>query len=429
MRLKVILNCAWTDLKAAPRRLFLSLTGVSLGLAAFLMVLALSLALENTIDQNFNDSTAVRRFEVFTRGINLGILTLDTSSIFGGESGISTETIEELRKLEQVAAVFPRLDVGLPMGAKGGESILGRSLYTELLLEGLPQEFLNPEEDYGDWTSDRPVPIWVSDKLVDIFNSTVAPSLKLPKLAPNLLIGFTFDLTIGRSLLVRNLKARGNAVLRAQVVGTHPSVSTLGAATTLKIARGLQQEWALEAPSPRYRSAIIDIKATRQLDATLAQLESLGLEADKRAERIRDMLKALKSFALLLTAVFLLLATLLVGQSFSAVLLERRRDLSLYRALGLSRLDMKLLIGAQGIALGLIGSTIGCVLALIFGELSQWALINYLPDFPFKPSTWFIWSGSAMLAALALGTVMTTLAGLWPLKRLTNERSLIEDLH
>ena len=64
MRFRVLVQCAWRDLRAAPRRLFLSLTGIGLGLAALLLVSALSLALERTIDKEFNRSAEFRRLEV-----------------------------------------------------------------------------------------------------------------------------------------------------------------------------------------------------------------------------------------------------------------------------------------------------------------------------------------------------------------------------
>ena len=82
MKLTVIAQCAWTDLKASPRRLVLSLLGVSLGLAALLMVSGLSLGLEETVDREFHASTDIRRVEVRKQGLDLGIVKLDPIRLY-----------------------------------------------------------------------------------------------------------------------------------------------------------------------------------------------------------------------------------------------------------------------------------------------------------------------------------------------------------
>lgn len=429
MRLRVLLQCAWRDLRAAPRRLFLSLTGIGLGLAALLLVSALSLALEQTIDKEFNRSAEFRRLEVRKQSLDLGFIKFDTSRLFGGQSGLSPDVVEDLEALEGIESVYPRLSVGLPMGARGGKAILGRSLYADLLLEGLPAELLSPTEPSIPWTEQDPVPIWVSERLVEIFNTTVATSLQLPQISPGLLQGFTFELVVGRSLLARSLEAKTQGTLKAKIVGTHPDVSTLGAATTLDIASRLQRSWAAEPPPLTFTTLLIDISTTRQLPEIVSTLESMGLEVDQSAQELQEMLGALKMFGFILSGLFLCLASLVVTQSFGASLLERRRDLSLYQGLGFSRRELMMMIGIQGFLLGLVGATLGCLTALGVGEGAEWFLTTILPDFPFKPSQWFIWSASSTLFTGFLGITLTVLAGLLPLRKLIDERSMLEDLH
>ena len=187
-----------------------------------------------------------------------------------------------------------------------------------------------------------------------------------------LLQGFTFDLVIGRSLLARSLEAKTQGTLKAKIVGTHPDVSTLGAATTLEIASRLQRSWAIEPPPPTFTTLLIDISTTRQLPEIVSTLESMGLEVDQSAQELQEMLGALKMFGFILSGLFLCLASLVVTQSFGASLLERRRDLSLYQGLGFSRRELMMMIGIQGFLLGLVGATLGCLTALGVGEGAEW---------------------------------------------------------
>jgi ABC-type antimicrobial peptide transport system permease subunit len=87
------------------------------------------------------------------------------------------------------------------------------------------------------------------------------------------------------------------------------------------------------------------------------------------------------------------------------------------------------MIGAQGFLLGLIGGSLGCISAIVLGEAIQWSLSHLVSDFPFKPSHWFIWSWSSTLFTAVLGTVLTVMAGIIPLRKLTDENSMLEDLH
>ena len=191
----------------------------------------------------------------------------------------------------------------------------------------------------------------------------------------------------------------------------------------------LQQDWARTPPQATFSSLLVDIGATRQLPEVLSMLESMGLEADPGAQELREMLGALKLFGFITSGLFLGLASLVVTQSFGTSLLERRRDLSLYQGLGFSRRELTVMIGIQGLLLGALGSTLGSMIALGLGESAEWFLTNVTPDFPFKPSQWFIWSWSSTLFPFVLGVILTTLAGILPLRKLIDEQSMLEDLH
>ena len=71
----------------------------------------------------------------------------------------------------------------------------------------------------------------------------------------------------------------------------------------------------------------------------------------------------------------------------------------------------------------LVADRLGC------GRRCRVVLTTILPDFPFKPSDWFIWSLSSTLFTVFLGITLTVLAGLLPLRKLIDERSMLEDLH
>ena len=160
----------------------------------------------------------------------------------------------------------------------------------------------------------------------------------------------------------------------------------------------------------------------------MAKLSKIGLEVDDTSSRLKEVLNVIEVFGLSVAGLFLLMATFSVGQSFHAVLGERRRDLSLYQTLGFTERQLRYLIGLQSFGLGLLGSVIALLLAVVCTESANWFISVATPDFPYKPDIWFVWSGSTVVKGLLLGSVVTSCAGLAGLRGLIDPDILAKDM-
>ncbi len=427
MRLNFLIKTAMRDIQSAPRRLFVSMLGIVVGITGFATVDSLNHGLERAIDQEFHAESQIRFIEVRKVGLDLGFIQFNPTSLLGATNGLTPDDLEQLKGWPEISKVYPRATIDFPTGASGGAQLLGRNLYADLLLDGLPAELLS-DEPLSPWSRQDPIPIWVSDKLLDIYNTSVADSLNLPKLSAGLLEGVPFDIIVGRSLIKRPEQATRSTTLKARVAGTHPSVNPLGAATTLDVAKQLIAEFSEAGGSPRYVTAILEVASARSIDDVSSKLSNIGLEIDDRAAQLKEALSVVEVFGLSIATLFIAMAAFSVGQSFNAVLGERREELSLYQALGFTEWQLRFVIAIQSFGLGMLGSIVALMLAFVSTETANWFISAFTPEFPYKPDTWFVWSPSTIIKGLSLGSIVTCIAGLGGLRGLLGPDILAKDM-
>jgi ABC-type antimicrobial peptide transport system permease subunit len=163
-----------------------------------------------------------------------------------------------------------------------------------------------------------------------------------------------------------------------------------------------------------------------------AGVRKLGLEIDDTERRYAVQIGAAVG---LVTLALSLLAALITGlaavntmQAFYASVRERTREIGVLRAVGATRSDVAAVVLVEAAATGLAGGLLGVGLARGAAALLDGLAGTGLPDFPFKPASFFdfkpghlaIGLGVALLAAL-LGAFLPARAAarLEPAKALT----------
>src|SRR5216684_4017540 len=101
----------------------------------------------------------------------------------------------------------------------------------------------------------------------------------------------------------------------------------------------------------------------------------------------------------LLAALITALAAVNIAQAFHAEVRERTREIGVMRAVGATRGDVATLILAEAAVTGIFGGAMGILLARVGGLLVDRLARTGLPQFPFKPETFFggRWSPAAPL--------------------------------
>jgi len=412
MRAVTLMSVALEDLKASPKRSLLSASGIALGVWILTLIVGAGLGMRQVVTEKIVRELPIDHMEIVPRTLDLGIFKVDTAKLFGS-SGFDDGTVESLRELPGVAGVYPKLEVALPMGARGGSALFGRDLYVDLFMVGVPDALL--ATDVGDAFRDEKdfVPVVISDQLIELYNSSVAAVVGTPKLTPQTLIGLEFDVVLGRSLMMRGEGAKRTGVERAKIVGSSDFGMKLGATVPMKSAERLLKKYA-KRDTRRYSSIIVRAQTPEDVPRVTRGISELGLVVDATAKRTSDLM----SLGLLILSVVglsvLAMAALNIGHSFLAIVTERRREFAVLRALGARQGDVVAMVCTQAGILGLLGASLGVAIAVGTTYLLDSWLLASLPSFPFKPDVLFVVPLWLAGGAVALGCAAALLGGLWP---------------
>ena len=416
------------DLAASRGRALISAAGIGLGVWVLTLVVALGLGARDLVLKEVVRELPVDMVEVIPKTLDLGLFKMDAGSLFGAKP-LGPQTVEALRKLPGVAAVYPKAEVPLPLGAQGGARFFGRRLYTDLFMTGIPRELVaaeSPEafEDNPNW-----IPVLISDQLIELYNASVAGAIGAPKLTSQSLTGFEFEIVVGRSLMLGSRGARSAGTERAHISGVSRYAMRLGVTVPMETAQRLLDKYGEPGATLRTPSILLRADAPADVPKVVQAVEAMGYTVDQTADRTRHLMGAATALAGGVGVLVLMLAALNIAHSFVAMLSERRRELAILRAVGATRSHMLALVLLQAAALGLGGGLAGLAIArgmaLGLDALSG----SLLPDFPFKPASFFVfppWLCLGAVAAAMGAALLGALGPAWRAARMSIARALAD---
>ncbi|MBX3128426.1 MAG: ABC transporter permease [Polyangiaceae bacterium] len=436
MRLRALAAMVGVDLRRTRGPLFTAGFGIAVGVAALAFFLSLGLGARKVL---LGDVFPIDQVELEPQKTSAGLL-----SLLGGPhepAGVDAPTVEHLRRLPGVAEVYPKLRFRFPSMAKGGKELLGREIGThEMVGDGIEPELVAPEvpasafldplpaatkpcaksadcdaAQYCELPSGQtagrcsaPVPAIVSRYLVELFDHAIAPAHGLPPVAETLVgraQGVVFDMTLGNSLLGVARQGTERKV-KVVVVGISPKAIDLGVTLPVDVVRRWNREYAGDAAADKFSSVVVKVNSAADTSHVLSEAATLNLmPKDTRARDVSVLITAVLSLLLLVAGVILLVAALNISHTFRVLVAERAHEIGLYRALGASSSDMRRWLTALALVVGAGAGAVGALIARLAALVADWRAAADLPDFPFKPESFFVfppwlWALSVGFAAL-----------------------------
>jgi len=423
MRIGKLIRLARGNLIRELGALAVSAGGVALGTGCLVFFLALGAGLQGVVNEVFPVST--REVEVVVPQLALGNLL--------GEQKIDDATVAKLRAVRGVAAAYPKMQLRIPAVSRYNGLFFGREVRMglEVVATGLMPELVGPDarmpfEDHGEG---QPIPVVANRRLLELYNKVFAPQRNLPRLTESMLIGFQIPLELGRSFVTARTLANPQET-SMQLVGFSERATLAGVSMPLAAIQRINRKYGADADT--YSSVLVRAQSADDVTDVAAAVRKLGLEIDDAEQRYAVQIGAAVE---LVTLALSLLAALITGlaavntmQAFYASVRERTREIGILRAVGATRSDVAAVVLAEAAATGLAGGVVGVVLARTVAALLDRLARTGLPDFPFKPPTFFSFQaehvalgvGVALLAAL-LGALIPARAAarLDPAKALT----------
>ena len=156
------------------------------------------------------------------------------------------------------------------------------------------------------------------------------------------------------------------------------------------------------------------VKAATATEAGRLKIQTGKEAADQQAAQITDGLKFFSAFLLIFAGIALVVGSFIILNTFSMLVAQRTRELALLRALGASRRQVTRSVLGEALVVGLLGATFG----LAFGVLLSIGLRGLFSLIGIDlPGGALVVTGSTVVAAYAVGVVVTLLAAYLPARR------------
>jgi hypothetical protein len=436
VRPRAAARLAWQSIRRGRRAFLLSVFGISVGIAALTFFLALSAgARERVLRRLFPPG----RLEVVPARAALDPGPL--GGLLPGPRPLTDEALAALRALPDVAAVYPRMKVAFPVRGWGGEQVFGRPLPVELIIDGIdpsavtektaPIEFADHWGKPGRFCTEdanceapafcawdinrceRPIPVLVSPLLLEIYNSTIAKAHHLPRIGSFLASrfrGLTFTAELGRSYVTKQAVGTPRQ-RRLMLVGLSSRAVPIGITVPLPYVQRWNAEYAGDQAGKEYSSLSIELTARGSVTRVVEAVRRLGYAIeDNGAEQAGLAATLIGAVLVLVSLLIVLVAVLNVGHMFFRAVAERRRELGVMRALGASARDVEVLLLAEAGAIGAAGGFLGLLWAYLGALGIDLVSQRLLPEFPFKPDSYFLFS-SGLCAFAVLFSIGVCLLG------------------
>ncbi len=442
MKLASLWQLVRRDLSRTRGPLFQSGFGIAAGTAALIFFLALGLGVRAVL---LGEVFPIDQVELEPpKAKDPGLLGL----LLGGGSappGVPEAAAARLAAVPGVTGIFPKLRFAFPSSGHGGKEIFGHEVGTaELVGDGIDpalvkgdtfgEAFADPLSHPGPACADDaacaapqycerpgtaaegrcsdPVPALVSRYLVEIFDKSLAPAHGLPPVGESLVAraqGVTFTMRLGESLLGR-AKIGSPRSVRVRVVGVSRRAIDLGITMPLDVVRRWNREYAGDAAADQYSSVMVQVRSAEVSSAVLAEGSALGLlPKDTRARDVSVLISGVTGLLTLIAAVILVVSASNIAYTFRVLVTERRAEIALYRAVGATAADVRAWMLALAVVVGVLGGAAGIVVARAAALAADVLAAKKLPDFPFKPESFFAfpwWLGAVGLGFAALFSVV-----------------------
>lgn len=218
---------------------------------------------------------------------------------------------------------------------------------------------------------------------------------------------------------VRVLASAGSETFELVGVARFGDSGSVGGATTALFELGEAQrvlgvEGTLDAIGVRATDGIEEEEIVRRINEILpAETEAItGTEATKEAQdTIAEGLSFFNIFLFAFAVIAVFVSAFVIANTFAILVAQRTREFALFRALGAARGQILRSVFAEALIVGVFGSILGIGLGVVL----SYGLRAMLNGFGLElPSGGLIISSRTIVLSLALGTLVTIAAALFP---------------
>lgn len=346
MRIEMLFEIALKNLWSHKLRTTLTVLGVTIGIGAIVFLVSLGYGLEKLVTNqvaNFNAFTVID-----VPAANLTTIKLDDQAI---------EKIKGFGHIEKIAPV-----INLAGRVKKTDS----SSSTETVVAGADSDYWSMSEIYAEKGS-----LPKSENEVVVSRSVI----NLIGEKPETVIGQELDLDIIIPKELRKNEADGLKVaegLKVTVVGILKDDKAPVVLSSLNLLASNDVA--------NYSSLKIKVDKKEGIPTLRNQLENAGFSSEYVGDTVNEIAQVFSLFRIILAAfglIALIVAALGTFNTLTISLLERIREVGLFKALGMKNRDIYRLFIAESLLIGLSGGVVGLISGELLGQLVNLVLTYF----------------------------------------------------
>ena len=449
MAVAPVMGLILRNLRRNLRHNLLSSIGIVVGIAAFTFFMGLDGGVRRVV---LGKIFHVDRLEIIP----------PKSTLFGSAQVLDDAAVQQLRNPPvevgvKPRAVFPKMKLAFPARGWGGKNLLQRKrdFFFEIsgFCDGGADDLVGKDEfapyRFEDWLSKnepkqcakgnkcpkgyycawdvyqchRPVPVLISRHMIELYNGSIAPAHptlpKIPEFVTSIFRGKTITVELGRSHLGTTARQGGKFIHRKlQLIGISDKAIPLGITVPLGYIKRWNLRYAGEKEASAYSSAVVVVNSRADITPLASHAKDLGFDlAESEGEKVGLFITLATILFTLISAIIIFIAAINISHTFMMLISERRWEIGVLRAVGASRTHVRLVILGEAAIVGLFSGALGLGLALAAAHGCDWYSANNIPDFPFKPETYFVFTAPLLGGALGFGVLFSVLGAFVPAHR------------
>ncbi len=414
MRVRGLLWVARANVRADLRGAVVNAAAATIGAAALVFFLALGRGVGDAARRMF--PADARLVDVVPAAVSLG-------AVLGGGQ-LDDAAVARLRSVPGVADTWPRLSLRVPVAAarppEGIRYNWPPGMTLQIPVVGVAPGLVGPDLAPGARFEDPPgggtIPVVLSRRLLEIYDKTIAPAWNVRRLPPGLsLVGIELPVRIGFSIVPQKTEDRVYDA-RLRLAGLSDRVPIYMLAMPLETVERLHREYGKGAGG--YTQVTLLARRPDDVPGIAAAVRRMGFAVDEgeraAAERAGTVVRVTTGALAFLAVVMCALAALAIAQSLSASVRARAREIAILEALGATAGDVRLVVLAEAALLGVTGGIAGAILGRLAALGADAAAARLLPDFPFRPETFFAWPAWLPLLGVAVPAAAAVIGALAP---------------
>lgn len=338
MRFFDLLKLSLRMFKARTMRTFLTILGMSVGIAAIIFLVSFGYGLQRTLLQKITTSDA------------LVILDVTLGETEDGPSNLDDSAISSIKEIQEVVDVIPVLELA-GQGKFNGITLDVNTVSSTSTL--LKSEGLKITQGRL-FTKDENQSIVITTAVAQVFN-----------MAPEEMLGQTVSL----SLFPASEQGQSNQTAAFVPNDTYTIVGVASGEENLVY---LSLDSLTGFPLTSYTKLKVKCASTAVLNQVRGELEGRGFSASSISETIDQANKVFGAVQIVLMVfgmIALIVSAIGMFNTMTIALLERTEEIGIMKAIGASRGSISLMFVMESTLMGFLGALGGVILGIIEGQI------------------------------------------------------------